>query len=95
MGLDMYLNRFPRIGTLNAEQICTAEQFFDWQEARAKGDCDCSFKEWTGRDLDDVPSEEYLQKLKPFYKKNSLRIFPNQRRSCLLAKGKRHPQLVC
>lgn len=71
MGLDMYLNKFPRYKKVTVKQICAIDHYFDWLDAKARDEANksYSFKEWCGCDFDDLPSIEAIEFYRDFYTK--------------------------
>ena len=69
MGLDMYLNKFPRYKNLNAQQIEMVDSYFDWIEEKEKDSVygNCTFKEWAGHDITELPSMDAMKFLRQFY----------------------------
>ena len=70
MGLDMYLNRMPRYKDVTADQIDAIEDYFGWianKESDSKY-ANCTFKEWCGHDLSDLPDVETIEHFRQFYK---------------------------
>ena len=68
MGLDMYLNRFPRYKNVTAKEITAIEDYFDWLKAKAEGReyANCTLKKWCGYDESELPNKEtidYFKKL--------------------------------
>lgn len=70
MGLDMYLNKFPRYKNVTAEQISAIEDYFDWLREKEKGSkySNCTFNEWCGRDLSVLPDVATIEYFRQFYK---------------------------
>lgn len=71
MGLDMYLNKFPRYKNTTAKQINAIEGYLDWLDAKEKGSeyANCTLNEWCGVDIYDLPSQEVIDFYKQFYTK--------------------------
>lgn len=69
MGLDMYLNKFPRYKKVTADQINAIESYFDWVAYKTENDYDGSFERWCGRKLEDLPSLEVIEFYRQFYSK--------------------------
>ena len=69
MGLDMYLNKMPRYKGVTVKQISAIENYFDWVKAKEDGKdyANCTFKEWCGCDLSDLPSIEAIEFYRQFY----------------------------
>lgn len=57
MGLDMYLDRFPRYKNATPGDISAAESYVEWKNKRDAGEAAAkyTFQEWTGRDADPDP----------------------------------------
>ena len=58
MGLDMYINKYPRMN-LNPRKIDAVESFASW----VKEGLDYSFKDWCGYTEKDLPGKSMLVKL--------------------------------
>ena len=71
MGLDMYINKFPRYKNTTAKQVNAIEHYIDWQVAKANGDeyANCTFEEWCGVSIYDLPSQDVVDFYKQFYSK--------------------------
>ena len=69
MGLDMYLNKFPRYKKVTADQICAIESYFDWVDYKTKENYDGSFERWCNCKLEDLPSLEVIEFYRQFYTK--------------------------
>lgn len=69
MGLDMYLNKFPRYKKVTPDQICAIESYFDWVDYKTKENYDGSFERWCNRKLEDLPSLEVIEFYRQFYNK--------------------------
>ena len=76
MGLDMYLNRMPRYGDTDANQIYALEQYFNWRsdkrnpESKAKN---YTLKAWCGVNYKDVPNGD----VRKFYEQHhTTRYYP-------------------
>ena len=69
MGLDMYLNRMPRYKNVTVNQIEVIESYFGWIEKRKEGNsyANCSFEEWCGYSINELPDIDALNYFKPFY----------------------------
>lgn len=61
MGLDMYLNKYPRYKDTTPDQIEAMEGLFDLQAAQAKGDhLDCNLEKWCGRKESELPAQDVV-----------------------------------
>lgn len=71
MGLDMYLNKMPRYKEVTAKQVSAIESYFDWIKAKEDGKdyANCTFREWCGLDLSDLPSIEAIEFYRQFNEK--------------------------
>lgn len=71
MGLDMYLNKMPRYKNVTAKQVEAIGSYFDWIKAKNEGSeyANCTFKEWCGHDIEDLPSIEAIEFFRQFYGK--------------------------
>ena len=69
MGLDMYLNKFPRYKNVTVQQIEVVDSYFDWIAEQEKNStyADCTFKEWGGHTLDELPPMDAIKFLRQFY----------------------------
>lgn len=63
MGLDMYLNKFPRYKDVTVEQINAIECYFDWIKAKEDGKeyANCTLKEWCRHDESELPDKEVIE----------------------------------
>lgn len=70
MGLDMYLNKMPRYKKVTGEQVSAIEYYFDWLREKESGGqyANCTFKEWCGCDLSELPDAETIEHFRQFYK---------------------------
>lgn len=70
MGLDMYLNRFPRYKNVSANQIIVIENYFDWMRAKEEKSkyANCDFNQWCGHNESELPNKEIMNYFKQFYK---------------------------
>ena len=59
MGLDMYLERFPRYKWYGVKEIRTFEEWIDWQKEGKEH----TFEEWCGMSEEDLPEKEDI----PFF----------------------------
>ena len=59
MGLDMYLERYPRYKWYGPRDINLVEEYAEWKKS---GD-GCSFKEWSGQEESALPKAEDLEYL--------------------------------
>lgn len=83
MGLDMYLEKYPRIEGIDLRQIIAAENWFSYCSREARF-ADSSFKDWCDMTEEDLPSKEALETLRPYFIKRyyawiritAIRIFP-------------------
>lgn len=66
MGLDMYLEKYPRIEGIDLQQIIAAENWFSYCSREARF-ADSSFKDWCGMTEEDLPSKEALETLRPYF----------------------------
>ena len=65
MGLDMYIEKYPRIEGVSIEQISVFEDWINW-----KNDKDAAgktFTEWTGLSEDKLPDAKHRKELKKFF----------------------------
>lgn len=69
MGLDMYLNKFPRHEDVTIDQICAIECYFDWVDYKTNNGYDGTFEAWCHRNLEDLPSLEVIEFYRQFYTK--------------------------
>jgi len=66
MGLDMYLERFPRYKNYGPEKICNYEEWLAWKDdPKAKGH---SFEEWCGGNEKILPNAKDGEYLASFFK---------------------------
>jgi hypothetical protein len=56
MGLDMYLQRAPKIENCTLQDIKVVERYFRWKDAKTRGE-KCTLKEWCG-----IPYKEVNKK---------------------------------
>lgn len=71
MGLDMYLNRFPRYKNTTAKQVNAIENYLDLLLAKEQDSkyANCTLKEWCGIDMCDLPNQDVIDFYKEFYTK--------------------------
>lgn len=67
MGLDMYLERFPRIG-VPVREIFKIEQYLSWEKECLKEAKGYTFEQWTGIE-DGGPRTDEVNKLRKFFHK--------------------------
>lgn len=53
MGLDMYLQRAPKIENCTLQDIKVVESYFRWKDAKTRGE-KCTLKEWCGTSYKDL-----------------------------------------
>ena len=66
MGLDMYLERFPRCRDCTPEEIYRVNELLAYEQnedAKKK----YSLEEWAGIEPDKVPSKELVEQLRPYF----------------------------
>lgn len=70
MGLDMYLERMPRYKKATANDVYVIENYLGWKTVRESVEkyANCTLKEWCGIDEKDLPSKDYIDYYKQFYK---------------------------
>ena len=78
MGLDMYLEKYPKVG-VEIRTIHAVEDFARW----IKSDKKCSFEDWTGYTIDDLPEVNTLVSLLEmietrYYAWDDEKRFPNE-----------------
>lgn len=68
MGLDMYLDRAPRLKGVTAQEISALNGYFSWEKAKNEGSeyANCTLRQWCGIDEKDVPKEA-IEAYKPHY----------------------------
>ena len=54
MGLDMYLNKYPRYKDATANDVEVIDSYFDWKE---RGGCGYTLKEWCGVDENEISTD--------------------------------------
>lgn len=65
MGLDMYLQRTPRIENCTLQDIEAVEGYFCWKNAKTRGE-KCTFKEWCGTSYKDL-NKKAIKQLEPYF----------------------------
>ena len=62
MGLDMSLFKMPRYKNATAQDVSNIESYLSWIEAKKRGSeyANCTFKEWCGVDVKDLPPQEII-----------------------------------
>lgn len=69
MGLDMYLNKYPRYKDTIPCQISVMESYFDLKEAQANGEyLDSDLKSWSGYEDSELPKQDVMDFYRPYYK---------------------------
>lgn len=66
MGLDMYLMKAPRLDDVTIQQVRATEKWFGYCK-RPDEYSSCTFEEWCGGNRDDLPSDEVMETLRPYY----------------------------
>lgn len=66
MGLDMYLNKAPRYNDATMKDISAIESWLSWKNRKPEFS-DFSFEKWSGRKLEDVKLEYYIDFYGNFY----------------------------
>jgi len=62
MGLDMYLERFPRYKHYGPKDFCNVSEYADWeQDDKARGH---TFTKWCGVEEEDLPKGKDFEKMK-------------------------------
>lgn len=67
MGLDMYLQRTPKIENCTLQDIKVVESYFRWKDAKTRGE-KCTFKEWCGIPYKEV-NKKAITQLEPYFTK--------------------------
>lgn len=65
MGLDMYLQRTPKIEKCTLQDIKAVEGYFCWKNAKTRGE-KCTFKEWCGISYKDL-NKKAIKQLEPYF----------------------------
>ena len=65
MGLDMYLNKYPKLG-LPISMVSNIENLFEWEERDTKY-ADTPFSEWCYTSENDLPVKEIIDVCRGFY----------------------------
>lgn len=66
MGLDMYLDRFPRYRGTTAAEIDVIGEYFGYQERSEKYASD-DFETWCGHTMNELPGQKTIDFYRPFY----------------------------
>ena len=64
MGLDMYLDRYPRYKNYGPVNICAYEEYRSWQKNEEAQEH--TFEGWCGCKMEDLPTEEDMKYLDQF-----------------------------
>lgn len=67
MGLDMYLQRTPKIENCTLQDIKVIESYFRWKDAKTRGE-KCTLKEWCGIPYKEV-NKKAITQLEPYFTK--------------------------
>lgn len=67
MGLDMYLQRTPKIEKCTLQDIKAVEGYFCWKDAKTRGE-KCTLKEWCGIPYKEV-NKKAITQLEPYFTK--------------------------
>lgn len=67
MGLDMYLQRAPKIENCTLQDIKVVERYFRWKDAKTRGE-KCTLKEWCGIPYKEV-NKKVITQLEPYFTK--------------------------
>lgn len=70
MGLDMYLNKYPRYKNTTAREVEAVESYLDWLKAKERESeyANCSFSEWCGAEVaSKLPSSDIIAFYQQFY----------------------------
>jgi hypothetical protein len=65
MGLDMYLQRTPKIENCTPQDIEAVEGYFYWKNAKTRGE-KCTLKEWCGISYKDL-NKKAIKQLEPYF----------------------------
>lgn len=65
MGLDMYLQRAPKIENCTLQDIKVVESYFRWKDAKTRGE-KCTLKEWCGISYKDL-NKKAIKQLEPYF----------------------------
>lgn len=69
MGLDMYLDKYPRYKDTTPHQIDVMESYFSLKEAQEDGKhLDYDLESWSGYALSELPKQDVLDFYRPHYK---------------------------
>lgn len=75
MGLDMYLEKYPRVGGVRPETIDAVDDYIKWRD----GERTHSFEEWTGREKTELPPPPEMAVLET-YRHTSYAVWDENRR---------------
>lgn len=67
MGLDMYLNRFPRHGENTAKELSAVESYLSWEEEPEEVKNKYTFEQWSGVKEDELPSDIVIDAFRSLY----------------------------
>ena len=71
MGLDMYLDKYPRYKDTTPAQIAAMEGYFELKDEQSGGGyLDCSLKSWCGCEEKDLPVQAVMDFYRPLYTKH-------------------------
>lgn len=65
MGLDMYLQRAPKIENCTLQDIKVVESYFRWKDAKTRGE-KCTLKEWCGTSYKDL-NKKAIKQLESYF----------------------------
>lgn len=68
MGLDSYLEKYPRYKNAKPSDIYFIENYFSWKVAKSEGNprANCTLKKWCGRDYKDL-NRDFVGFYRPHY----------------------------
>lgn len=65
MGLDMYLQRTPKIENCTLQDIEAVQNYFSWKDAKTQGE-KCTLEKWCGTSYKDL-NKKAIKQLEPYF----------------------------
>lgn len=72
MGLDMYLDKYPKYKDTTPQMVITIQNYLDWKDRCKDPDSKArnySLKEWCGIDENEIPASDYIDFYSCFFTK--------------------------
>lgn len=68
MGLDMYLEKYPRYKNAKPSDVYLVQSYLEWKKAKSEGEsyANCTLKKWCGREYKEL-NRDFVEFYRPYY----------------------------